>query len=284
MSMSKYIYPEDQLPTPGNLKLLAMVGQDKTVLEVGCALGYQTRAMQELQGCRVTGVEIDPDAAGCAAPYCEKLVVGDIESLDLQDAFGDARFDVITFADVLEHLREPAAVLRRIRPLLKAGGYVVASIPHIAHSSVIYELARGRFNYQALGLLDNTHIRFFTRESIFRTFEEGGFNLLAVDRTLVPPADTEFATRPVTNEDFAFLAYIKQRNADAETYKFIVKAIAFDDADARQTALVATTDRVHAMQVDNDLLRERLSAAQSRLEWLDSRPLARLRLALRRFF
>ena len=99
--MSKYVYPDDQLPSPANLKLLALVGENKAVLEVGCALGYQTRAMRELQHCRITGIEIDAEAAEHARPYCESLIVGDIERLSLPEVLGTAEFDVITFADVL---------------------------------------------------------------------------------------------------------------------------------------------------------------------------------------
>jgi len=282
--MSKYVYPDDQLPSPGNLKLLALVGENKTVLEVGCALGYQTRAMRELQHCRITGIEIDSEAAEHARPYCDSLIIGDIERLSLPEVLGSAEFDVITFADVLEHLRDPSSALSRIRPHLKAEGYIVASIPNIAHASIVYELAHGRFNYQDLGLLDNTHIKFFTREAVLQTFERAGYLVVSLDRTRVAAADTEFKTQPVTVEDKAFLSYVREHNTEAETYKFIVKAIAANDAGAQQAALFSAQEEIHALQTDNAVQRERLRTLESQIAWLNNRPFARLRRALRKLF
>jgi len=282
--MSKYVYPDDQLPSPANLKLLALVGENKAVLEVGCALGYQTRAMRELQHCRITGIEIDAEAAEHARPYCESLIVGDIERLSLPEVLGTAEFDVITFADVLEHLRDPAEALRSIRPHLKADGYIVASIPNIAHASIVYELAHGRFNYQQLGLLDDTHIKFFTRETVLQTFERAGYLVISLDRTRVAAVDTEFKTQPVTGEDQAFLSYVRERNPEAETYKFIVKAIAANDSGAQQAALLSAQKQIHALQTDNAVQRDQLRILESQVAWLTNSPFARLRSALRKLF
>ena len=96
-------------------------------------------------------------------------------TLDLGAELGDGRFDAVLFADVLEHLRDPAAMLRRARPFVAEGGAVVASIPNIVHISVRLALLGGEFRYRELGLLDDTHVRFFTRESIVDLFESEGF-------------------------------------------------------------------------------------------------------------
>ena len=270
--MKKYIYPENQLPTPLNSKLLALVGEDKKVLEVGCAMGYQTRAMHEIQRCQVTGIEIDTNAANHARPYCDDLIVGDIETLDADQLLLGKQFDVITFADVLEHLKNPTATLNKVRPFLKAGGYVVASIPNIAHCSVIYEMARGRFEYRSLGLLDDTHIHFFTRQTIYDTFEAGGYQVVALDRNRASASETEFKTRPVTDEDRQFLEYIKQRNPEAETYQFVVKAIPITDANVRQSELIAAQEQIQLSLLDAGLNEKRIKELESNLKWITSRP------------
>lgn len=280
--MKQYTYTEKQLPTPQNSKLLALVGENKKVLEVGCAMGYQTRALHEIQCCQVTGIEIDSNAAKNARPYCEDLIVGDIETMDLNQLLHDKQFDVIIFADVLEHLKNPSAVLHKIRPFLREGAYVLASIPNIAHCSVTYEMARGRFDYRPLGLLDDTHIRFFTRQTIYHTFEEAGYLIVALDRNCVSASETEFKTRAETDEDRHFLEYIKQRNPEAETYQFIVKAIPIDDINSHQSEFIVAKEQIQLLVEDAKLNEKRIGELESNLAWITSRPSYRFLSALMR--
>jgi 2-polyprenyl-3-methyl-5-hydroxy-6-metoxy-1,4-benzoquinol methylase len=274
--MKEYTYPDEELPTPGNSRLLALVGENKKVLEVGCAMGYQSRSLSEVQGCQVTGIEVDAKAADHARPYCEDLIVGDIEVLDLDRVINSRRFDVITFADVLEHLRDPVAALRKVRPFLATGGYVVASVPNITHCAVIYEMARGRFEYRAFGLLDDSHIRFFAQQSVYRTFEQAGYLIVAISRNSVPASSTEFRIRAETDEDRQFLDYIKQRNPDADTYQFVVKAVPIDDAQACQSELIAAQEKVRLLLNDAKLHDTKIRQLESNLEWITRRPLYRL--------
>jgi 2-polyprenyl-3-methyl-5-hydroxy-6-metoxy-1,4-benzoquinol methylase len=276
LHMKKYTYPEKELPTPQNSKLLALVGENKKVLEVGCAMGYQTRALHEIQHCQVTGIEIDPNAAIHARPYCVDLIVGDIETMDVNQLLLDKQFDVITFADVLEHLKNPCAVLHKIRPFLREGAYVLASIPNIAHCSVIYEMARGRFEYRSLGLLDDTHIHFFTRQTIYHTFEKAGYLIVALDRIRVLASETEFKTRPETEEDRKFIEYINQRNPEAETYQFVVKAIPINDTLSFQAELIVAQEQIQLLVQDATLNEKRFGKQiielESNLAWITSRP------------
>lgn len=282
--MKQYTYPENQLPTPLNSKLLTLVGEEKRVLEIGCAMGFQTRAMNEIQRCQVTGIEIDSDAANHARPYCEDLIVGDIETMDVSQLLHDRQFDVITFADVLEHLRNPTAALHKIRPFLREGGYVLASIPNIVHSAVIYEMARGLFEYRSLGLLDDTHIHFFTRRSIYYTFEKAGYQIVALERNCAPASETEFKTKPETDEDRQFLNYIKQRNPEAETYQFIVKAIPMDDTTLHQSELILAQEKAQLLALDLKLNEKRIRELESNLAWVTSRPSYKLFSTLTRIF
>ena len=174
-------------------RAIRLVGEDKDVLELGCATGYVSRILAERR-CRVVGVDGNAEAAAEARRGCVEVVVADLDTIDCGVVLGDRRFDVILCGDVLEHLKEPSRLLAQLRPLLRPGGYVVASLPNVAHASVVAELLAGRFNYGPWGLLDDSHLRFFTRESIRECFERAGFVVDHLERYVVEPQNTEFRT------------------------------------------------------------------------------------------
>jgi len=232
--------------------MVAMVGGNKRVLDVGCATGYLARALVD-QGCVVSGLEQDAAAAAEAAPHIANLVVADLETTDLVEAFGAAKFDVVLFGDVLEHLRDPLAVLRQARPLLAPGGSVIASIPNVAHGSVRLALLRGRFDYQPLGLLDHTHLRFFTRRSIEAMFSDAGMVAVEIRRTTTGIFDGH--VRLDESEYPPELIESVLEDPEALTYQFVVKGIS-DDADAA----------ISALQAREQAQRERILALEKRLE------------------
>jgi 2-polyprenyl-3-methyl-5-hydroxy-6-metoxy-1,4-benzoquinol methylase/uncharacterized coiled-coil protein SlyX len=200
-----------------------LVPPNSRVLEFGCATGYMSEVLASRRGCSVVGIEVVPAAAEIARHRCEKVVVGDAETLDLREALGGDRFDAILFADVLEHLRDPAALLKRVQPFLAEGGSVIASIPNVAHGSVRLALLGGEFRYRELGLLDNTHLRFFTRESIQDLFEESGYLIAEWVRQRLSIDETEVAvpSGPIVDAARSLLA----GDAEATTYQFIVRAV-----------------------------------------------------------
>ena len=95
--------------------VVALVRDSRRVLEVGTATGYMSRALAE-RGCEIVGVELDPAMAERAAEFCERMIVGDVEALDLESELEGERFDAIVAADVLEHLKDPLGLLQRLRP------------------------------------------------------------------------------------------------------------------------------------------------------------------------
>lgn len=244
--------------------MVELVGGTKRVLDVGCATGYLARALVE-QGCTVSGLEFDEAAAEEARPHLDRLVIGDLETIDLAEAFGDDRFDVIVFGDVLEHLRDPLSVLRRSRALLADRGSVVASIPNIAHGSVRLALLAGRFDYQDLGLLDSTHVRFFTRASVADLFREAGMVPVDVRRTTAGFFDTPV---PVSEGEFA-PEVVDAVRADPEsaTYQFVLRAVP-DDAESAVSRLRADTEAQRA-RIDN--LHAELAAARAALQEMQGR-------------
>ena len=161
----------------GIATMAALVGEGKRVLDLGCASGYVAKLLAR-RGCEVVGVEINPLAAEEARGSCADVRIADLDQVRLTDLFGDVpRFDVIVCGDILEHLREPFRVLEEARRLLIDGGYIVASIPNVAHGAVRLSLLAGSFDYQDLGVLDATHLRFFTRKSIDELFLGAGFRI-----------------------------------------------------------------------------------------------------------
>ncbi|HVF14420.1 MAG TPA: class I SAM-dependent methyltransferase, partial [Acidimicrobiales bacterium] len=206
--------------------MLELIGANKRVLDVGCAGGYLAEALAA-RGCVVSGVEVDPTLAEAAQPHLEKLVVADVESCDLVEAFGAGAFDVVVFGDVLEHLRDPLPVLRQARPLLAPAGTVVASVPNVAHGSIRLALLQGRFEYQPTGLLDSTHLRFFTLDTLEQLLRDAGLVAAEVRRTTTGPFET---THALDENDFT-PEIVDQVMSDPEalTYQFVLRAV-LDDA------------------------------------------------------
>jgi SAM-dependent methyltransferase len=202
-------------------KIIRLVGSGKKVLEFGTATGYMSKVFKE-QGCRVVGLEIDTEAARLAEKYCERVITGDVERPDLAAVLKDEKFDVMVFADFLEHLKDPERVLTAVRNSFADGGYLVASIPNIAHASVRLRLLAGRFDYEELGILDGTHLRFYTRESIIRQFERCGYLVEIVDR-MTPDLDSKFWL-PFPEELRKMLAAWLANDPESRVVQYVVKA------------------------------------------------------------
>jgi SAM-dependent methyltransferase len=143
----------------------------RRVLEVGCGTGELGRLLKG-RGCYVAGLELVAEAADEARRHLDHVVTGDVEADGLP--FPPNSFDVVIFADVLEHLIDPWRVLREAAGLLTANGCVIASIPNVQHLDVLGGLVRGRWDYRDHGLLDRGHLRFFTLCGIRQLFEQAG--------------------------------------------------------------------------------------------------------------
>lgn len=158
-------------------------GTAKTILDVGCASGRLGAALKKRQDCFVVGVEYEPEIANKAKYLLDDVIVGDIE--EKIDVLPSAYFDCIVLADVLEHLRFPEAVLQKLNRTLKDTGTIVASIPNVRHWSVLRPLLEGDWNYEDAGILDRTHLRFFTRKSILKIFADSGYAITGFKYTTV---------------------------------------------------------------------------------------------------
>lgn len=165
-------YKFDPSAHSAHMQLLGLVPADKVVLDVGCADGYIAAHLRELD-CRVFGIELDEERARRAEEFCEEVVVGPAESVPL--SFSPGQFDVILYADVLEHTPDPLAVLRRLDPYLQEDGKIIITLPNVAHFSVRFPLLMGHFSYTDAGILDRTHLRFFTYRTAVELIREAGY-------------------------------------------------------------------------------------------------------------
>jgi len=200
---------------------LALIPEGSRVLEVGPAAGHVTQALKR-RGCEVTGLEIDAALASLAAPLCRRMVVGNIENLDLDVELPEV-FGVILCGDVLEHMTNPEAVLQKLKRHLTSTGHLVVSLPNVAHGSVRLSLLEGKFTYGKEGLLDATHLRFFTLDSIRELFNRNGFEIQNLHRTRVGLFDTEIAVRPSEIDGSAIRRIL--RDPEATTYQFVFRAV-----------------------------------------------------------
>jgi len=171
MSIKQYDAPLSTDDNSSDKKILQHVQPYSTVLEFGPAYGRMTKYMKEILNCKIYIVEIDKDAYEKAIEYASGGVCGNIIDLSWLKEFKGIYFDHIIFADVLEHLLDPCKILNETLSLLKDDGSVLLSVPNIAHSAVIINLIKNNFNYTNTGLLDKTHIRFFTYNSLLEMLE-----------------------------------------------------------------------------------------------------------------
>lgn len=173
----------------------------RRVLDVGCAGGALGRALKHERGIEVRGIEPVVEQAERARAVLDDVHVGTADDIPATWP----RPDCIIFADVLEHLVDPWAAVKKARALLEPGGTLVVSIPNVLHHSVVRDLVRGRFDYRDAGVLDRTHLRFFTEKTARELIEQGGFHIERMERVLEPPAG---ALRRITPKVLATVQYL----------------------------------------------------------------------------
>ncbi len=161
------------------------VGRDQDVLDVGCGEGFLAEQIQQM-GNRVTGIDVLPTAQRQEA--MEGYIPANLdEELDPDEpALRGRQFDKVLLLDVLEHLRTPENLLASCRRLVKPNGHLIVSVPNVANITVRLMLLMGKFDYTERGILDHTHVRFFTRKTVRRLLESKGYQILDHKMTIMP--------------------------------------------------------------------------------------------------
>ena len=195
------------------------------VLDLGCGSGAIGRYLAQRDGAGTTvidGLTISADEARLAAPHYRRVEVADLDNARLSDLFPAQGYDAIVCADVLEHIRQSPRVLAECRQLLAPEGRLLLSIPNAGYAGLVAELMAGEFRYRQEGLLDETHVRFFTRRTLMRFLREHGWVDVQADVITRQLPDSEF------NVAFDALPPAVARHLlalpDALTYQFIVVA------------------------------------------------------------
>jgi 2-polyprenyl-3-methyl-5-hydroxy-6-metoxy-1,4-benzoquinol methylase len=149
-------------------------------LDVGCGAGEFGKGLQSSRGAEVWGIELRPDVAAVAERSLFRAFAGD--ATQIMPTLPEGHFDLITFNDVLEHTVEPEKVLRAAAPLLTESGVVLVSLPNLRFWNDFKRLAwNGEFEYVDKGVLDSTHLRFYTKKSIPSFFARAGFRILRME-------------------------------------------------------------------------------------------------------
>ncbi|MDB4957878.1 MAG: enzyme with glycosyltransferase and SAM-binding domain [Myxococcales bacterium] len=155
-------------------------GRPRTILDVGCGIGLNGKHGKE-RGAYVVGLEIVPSSIERAKLLLDEVKSANIETDEVLEALKGRTFDLIMFGDVLEHTVDPLGVLRRLSTLLADGGHVIVSLPNIAAWPVRFNLLAGKFAYEQSGILDDTHLRFFTKATATRLVTDAGLEVMRHD-------------------------------------------------------------------------------------------------------
>jgi 2-polyprenyl-3-methyl-5-hydroxy-6-metoxy-1,4-benzoquinol methylase len=178
-------YPIKQSKYSSHDYVRQMTGSGRDVLDVGCGERFLAAELKK-QGNRITGIDVLPEAKNGSA--LEQYFAADLDQgiAPVVEQLQGKRFDRVLLLDVLEHLKRPEILLRQCKDVLKPEGTVVVSVPNIANLTVRLMLLFGRFNYTERGILDKTHLRFFTRRTARRFLEQNGYRIVEEKTTVMP--------------------------------------------------------------------------------------------------
>ena len=202
--------------------MVQLVGMGKKVLELGAASGYMSSVLKD-RGNSVVAVEADASCAPELQSRADEVIIADLDWLTLVRDLRGRTFDVVIAGDVLEHTTKSDLILQQIRHLIAPNGYLVLTLPHVAHGDVRLTLLNGEFPYSDQGLLDKTHLRFFTRTAVRMLLEQNGYEVSEIYGTTTPLGTTELGV-----DLSQFPADVIQRvmdSPDSDVYQFVVKAI-----------------------------------------------------------
>ena len=199
---------------------LQLVGSGKRVLELGAAGGHVTRALKARDNF-VTAVEMDAQFEETLGAAADEVFMTNLDWLDLTKKLSGKKFDVILAGDVLEHCVHPDLVVSQFHQLLERDGRLVVSLPNVAHGDVRLSLLAGVFKYSETGLLDRTHLRLFTRETIKTFFESSGFVVEKIFGSTTPLGTTEIGV-PDAGIPIAAIEYVRNQR-DSSVYQYILE-------------------------------------------------------------
>lgn len=181
--LPKHLFAKKNDQYKNNLNMLVadQVSCNKKILDVGCSEGALGKFLRREKSAKVVGIDISKEAIKAARNNLDDAFVIDIECEQLP--FRKNKFDIIICADVLEHLYDPLAVLRKLKHCLIKDGIFILSIPNVAYIGLRVKLLLGNFDYQEAGIMDSSHIRFFTKRAVDELVCKAGLRIIKIDYT-----------------------------------------------------------------------------------------------------
>lgn len=227
--MSKYSKFRDE--SGSSLKeslgsIYQLIPDKSTVLDIGCSTGYFGGLLIEDKQAIVDGVEINQEDAKQAKKILRQVYTFDLETQSWPASLMKNEYDIILFGDVLEHLKDPKEVLLHVKKILKNNGALIISVPNIAHASIRMELLLGSFEYEKLGILDETHLKYFTLDSIVRLLDSAGYAVQAIDQSTIGlprKAFVELLKKVGLKPTEKFYKYMSRPDATAFQYKLLAR-------------------------------------------------------------
>jgi 2-polyprenyl-3-methyl-5-hydroxy-6-metoxy-1,4-benzoquinol methylase len=216
--------PINQIHNQDVLNLMPL--DRRRVIEIGCSSGVLAREYKKLNpDVHYVGVDIVPEYVDVAAAHCDEVHSFDIETQDKEYLRYRFNADCWIFADVLEHLRDPWQLLANLREIMPADGCLIACVPNVQHWSIQARLSCGDFRYEPAGLLDRTHLRWFTRVTLLEMFQRAGFGIATgVTRILNNPLGEKFAPYIRAMAEAAG-GNPDQAVQDSNVFQYVVKAV-----------------------------------------------------------
>lgn len=261
-------------------KIFEFVPAHSRVLDIGCGYADLGSELKSKKSCIVWGIEQDPERAEVAKSRLDVVLQGDVTSEAFLDSLPPQSFDVIILADVLEHLLDGERVLRSLGRFLTPPGCLIVSVPNVAHAAVRIALFEGRFSYSEEGLLDKTHVKFYTRDTLSKTIDDSGFIVVDEQNTFHGALDTEI---PIKISGIVTESLVKtaEREPDGTVYQFILKLLPEPDPQRReliQQKFRAQTSQIASLAsqpgTPSTPLEERKDTVSSQLDDIESRLLA----------
>lgn len=155
---------------------ISQIPPGSSVLEIGCATGFMGEYLIKNKGCTVLGVEYRKDEVRMARGRLNKVIQGDIEDRNTIMRIKE-KYDIVFASAIIEHLKDPWSALRTWRTFLKKTGYLIITTSNIAHWSIRLKILQGKFDYEEYGILDNTHLHFFTIDSFRTLLIDSGYRI-----------------------------------------------------------------------------------------------------------
>lgn len=232
------------------------IAPNSSVLEIGPAIGTLTKNLSEKKDCKVDIVEIDLEAGGMAAQFANNAFIGekygDLEGDYWYKKISKNKYDYVVALDVIEHLKSTEMVLERLKSVLKEDGKLLLSVPNIAHNSVIINLLNNNFKYNTLGLLDSTHLKFFTYKTIEALFEKLNMDIISKSYIQKLVGDNEI-DNSYNDIPIAVSDYLRNREyADVYQMLYILSDMKEGEINSFNTMPISLNYTLHMIEVYGD--------------------------------